>query len=62
MGLSAPRLERLVEDGAIAMRPAASGRAGVMKDDLLAWHRDDLAARRVALVALAALIDREVFG
>ena len=61
LGIAAPRFERLIAAAAIPTRLAPSGRAGVMKSDLLAWHRADRDARRDALRRVAALADREIF-
>ena len=62
LGLSIPRLLQAIDDGDLATRAAPSGRAGLMKNELLSWHRHVQAERREALVAFAAGIDREVFG
>lgn len=62
VGLSMPRLVRLIDEGALATRPAPTGRPGLFKSELLAWHRCDEAERRAALGALAGAVDDEIFG
>ena len=57
-----PSFDAMVADGPIASRLSPGGRPGVMKADVLAWQRSDHAARRAALVELAAGVDLEVFG
>lgn len=60
-GISAPRFAQLIDEGAIAVHASPDGTPGVMKREVAAWHRADLASRRAALAALAAQIDGEVF-
>ncbi len=62
LGLSMPRIVQLLDDHALPSHPAPTGRPGVMKSDLMAWHRRDQAERRDALIALARAVDEEVFG
>jgi hypothetical protein len=59
--ISAPRFAALIDQGILAVHAAPSGMPGVMKRDVAAWHRADLASRRAALAAFAAQIDGEVF-
>jgi hypothetical protein len=59
--ISRPRFAQLIDEGAIVVRASPDGTPGVMKRDVAAWHRADLASRRTALAAFAAQIDGEVF-
>ena len=62
VGLSMPRLVRLVDERVLSTHPAPTGRPGLFKNELLAWHRVDEAERRAALATLAGAVDDEIFG
>ena len=62
IGLSMPRFLRAIEARQMPTRSSPTGKPGVMKSDLLAWHRRDRDERRAALRAFAGAIDREIFG